>query len=199
MASDYQRVRDAIVYIEEHAEEQPSLDEVASHVGLSPGHFQRLFRRWAGVSPKRFLQHLTAARAKQLLRDSEPVLDTAFSVGLSGSGRLHDLMVSTEAVTPGEYKTRGEGLVIRHGLHETPFGTCFVAATDRGICAGSLPQRFRAWEMVAEFEREWAAATCVRDGAATESLVERVFAPTADEAAPLPLHVTGTNFQLKVW
>src|SRR5215217_9606756 len=133
-SEDYQRIEQAILYLENHYREQPSLEEVAANIGLSEFHFQRLFTRWAGVSPKRFLQFLTKEGAKDLLSRSENLLDTTHQVGLSSLGRLHDLFVTTEAVTPGEYKSRGAGLTIRYGIHPTPFGKCLIATTDRGIC-----------------------------------------------------------------
>ncbi len=199
MISDYERVRSAILYIQENAVDQPSLNDVAAHVNLSPYHFQRMFRRWAGVSPKRFLQHLTVSQAKELLRGSEAVLDTAFAVGLSGSGRLHDLMVSTEAVTPGEYKTRGDGVEIRYGVHETPFGGCLIAVTDRGICALKFLEHDGVSLALTELRDQWGRATLVPNDAVTAPLAEHVFDLAQGGGAPLSLHLVGTNFQLKVW
>ncbi|MDP2182256.1 MAG: methylated-DNA--[protein]-cysteine S-methyltransferase [Actinomycetota bacterium] len=199
MINDYERIKSAIIYIGENTSAQPTLDDVAAHVGLSPHHLQRLFRRWAGVSPKRFLQHLTASRAKDLLRDSAPVLDTAFAIGLSGSGRLHDLMVSTEAVTPGEYKSHGEGIEIRYGIHETPFGLCLIGVTARGICALRFLDPVDHANAIAELEREWKRASLIHDEGATLRFVERIFQGAATASEPLPLLLKGTNFQLKVW
>ena len=199
MDSDYARVKDAIMFIASNASEQPTLEDVAAHVGLSPYHFQRLFRRWAGVSPKRFLQHLNASRAKVLLRDSMPVLDTAFAVGLSGPGRLHDLIVMTEAVTPGEYAAHGDGIAIRYGVHETPFGPCLIAVTDRGICALRFTDEDNVENAVAELERDWRRATLVRDDSGTSASVRTIFDRAGDATGPLPLLLRGTNFQLKVW
>ena len=122
LSQDYLRIEQAIQYLEMHASAQPELSEIASAVGLSEYHFQRMFSRWAGISPKRFLQFLTKESAKQLLAKSENLLDTTFGVGLSSLGRLHDLFVTAEAVTPGEYKSGGAGLTIRYGLYDTPFG-----------------------------------------------------------------------------
>ena len=133
---DYLRIEQAILYLEKNAQNQPELSEIASAVGLSEYHFQRLFTRWAGISPKRFLQFVTRENAKELLDRSENLLDTTLQVGLSSLGRLHDLFVTTEAVTPGEYKSRGEGLTIRYGLHATPF--------ELGLrLAAGEPWRFR--------------------------------------------------------
>ena len=133
-SESYELIERAIQYIEAHVREQPELEEIASAVGLSEYHFQRLFTRWAGISPKRFMQFLTKERAKELLGQSENLLDTTHQVGLSSLGRLHDLFINTEAVTPGEYKTRGDGVTIRYGLHASPYGKCLVAVTERGIC-----------------------------------------------------------------
>src|SRR5271169_4529985 len=134
-AMDYRRVERALRFLNANYLQRPNLDEIAAHIHLSPFHFERLFQRWAGTSPKRFLQHLTKEHAKTLLQDSGSLLDTAYESGLSGTGRLHDLFVSCEAVTPGEYKRRGEGVTIHYGFHPTPFGECLLAKTDRGICA----------------------------------------------------------------
>src|SRR6266850_5783977 len=128
---DYERVEKAIQFLDAHRLHRPSLNEVAGHVHLSPYHFERLFQRWAGTSPKRFLQYLTKEYAKALLRDSKSLLDVACESGLSGAGRLHDLFVSCEAVTPGEYKLRGQNVTIRYGFHPTPFGECLLAKTER--------------------------------------------------------------------
>lgn len=130
--SDYARIADAIRFIASQVERQPTLDEIAAHVHLSPFHFQRLFSRWAGVTPKRYLQVLTLERAKALLQESRPLLEVADTLGLSSGSRLYDHFVQLEAVTPGEYKQRGAGLVIDHGVHDTPFGQAFVALTPRG-------------------------------------------------------------------
>jgi len=197
--TDYERVKSAIMYIEESASMQPTLEDVAAHVGLSRYHFQRVFRRWAGVSPKRFLQHLTASRAKALLRDSQPILDTAFAVGLSGPGRLHDLIVATDAVTPGEYKAHGEGITIRYGIHETPFGSCLIGVTDRGICALRFFDGPDSRDAIAELAQEWGLACIVRDDEGTRRLVESIFERAGASIEPLPLLLRGTNFQIRVW
>ena len=134
-ALDYQRVERAIAYLHRHAATQPELAEVARHVHLSEFHFQRLFMRWAGVSPKRFLQHLTLERAKQRIARAGSLLEVSAGAGLSGPGRLHDLFVTLEAMSPGEYKSGGAGLEITFGVHESPFGWGLIASTARGICA----------------------------------------------------------------
>ena len=134
LSDDYLRIEQAILYLENHYKDQPTLEDVAAHIGLSEYHFQKLFSQWAGVSPKRFLQFLTKENAKGLLNRSENLLDTTHQTGLSSLGRLHDLFVNTEAVSPGEYKSRGAGVAIRYGIHPSPFGKCLIATTDRGIC-----------------------------------------------------------------
>ncbi|TLM98889.1 MAG: methylated-DNA--[protein]-cysteine S-methyltransferase, partial [Actinobacteria bacterium] len=198
MPTDYERVRSAILYLAERAPEQPSLEDVAEHVGLSPSHFQRVFTRWAGVSPKRYVQYLSAVEAKRLLRESQPVLDTAFEVGLSGSGRLHDLMVTVEAMTPGEYARGGEGVSIVYGVHESPFGPCLIALTDRGVCALRFSDDPDAADAVAALAVEWPRADVRRDDGGTAEVVDRIFG-SLDADEPLSLALKGTNFQLRVW
>lgn len=198
--NDYQRIARAIHFLEEHKLDQPSLDDVAEHIGLSPFHFQRLFRRWAGVSPKRFLQFLTAEHAKQLLHDSASVLDTCFEVGLSSPGRLHDLMVSVEAVTPGEFKTGGEGLEIRFGFHDTPFGTCLIGLTERGICHLGFLDTKETEAARDELKRAWPEAELFEDANASRSVIQQIFGNSQSRTSePIPLLLIGTNFQLKVW
>jgi AraC family transcriptional regulator of adaptative response/methylated-DNA-[protein]-cysteine methyltransferase len=198
--TDYERVGRAISYLEEHRAEQPSLDDVAAVMGLSPHHGHRLFSRWVGTTPKRFLQYLTAEHAKRALRESRSVLDAAFDAGLSSPGRLHDLMVTIEAVSPGEYRADGEGLEIRWGDHPTPFGQALVAVTERGICALEFLAERKPPEAAAELAAAWPAATVRRDPESTAPVVDRAF-PQRDvqPAAPFHLLVRGTNFQLRVW
>lgn len=201
--SDYGRVAQAIEYLEGHYQQQPTLDEVAAHLHLSPFHLQRLFTRWAGVSPKRFVQYLTALHAKQLLADAHSVLDVAYETGLSSPGRLHDLLIATEAVTPGEFKSKGAGLAIRYGRHVTPFGDALLAVTERGICALSFLDdgvATRSWRnTVLGLHQQWAGATVTEDPAATQSVADQLFGDEAKAAQPVQLLLKGTNFQLKVW
>jgi AraC family transcriptional regulator of adaptative response/methylated-DNA-[protein]-cysteine methyltransferase len=196
LSEDYQRIAQAIAYIETHAERQPTLEEIAASVGLSEYHFQRLFSRWAGISPKRFLQFLTKENAKLLLAN-QSVLEATYAAGLSSPGRLHDLFVQAEAVTPGEYKSKGAGLEIAYGFHPTPFGECLLAATARGICFLAFVDGGNRDAALAELERDWEQATLTLDPARTEPYVEQIFSPAP--RAPLALHVRGTNFQMKVW
>ncbi len=198
-ACEYERVARAIRYLDQHADQRPSLDEVARHVGLSRYHFQRRFCRWAGVSPKRFLQFLTARQAQALLRSPRSLLEVALDVGLSGPGRLHDLIVAVDAVTPGDIRREGVGLTIRHGEHETPFGRCLIGVTHRGVCwlaflDGRAPRR--AHEAM---RSHWPGATFEEDERGTRRVVRRVFDRAGERTGPLPLLVRGTNFQLKVW
>jgi AraC family transcriptional regulator, regulatory protein of adaptative response / methylated-DNA-[protein]-cysteine methyltransferase len=193
-ASDYARIERAIRFLEDRHHEQPALEDLAGHLGLSPFHLQRLFSRWAGVSPKRFLQFLTVEHAKAALRESRSVLEAAYATGMSGPGRLHDLFVAVEAVTPGEFKSGGAGLTLRWGLSESPFGTCFLAATDRGVCALSFV-RGQA-EGLEALRTEWPSARLVEERREMVALTERIFS-SAGKAPGLLLK--GTNFQLKVW
>ena len=197
--SDYQRIAAAIAFIKQSALEQPSLDEVADHIGLSPYHFQRLFKRFAGVSPKRFLQHLTSSHAKTLLRTSKNILDTSFAVGLSSPSRLHDLLVSVEAVTPGEYKTGGENLQIEYGFHSTPFGRCLLATTKRGICRLDFYDQQRKEDLVEILCREWPNAIISPNENTTQNYIARIFNTNLEQPADLHLLLHGTNFQIKVW
>lgn len=195
-SEDYQRIEQAIRYLEEHYERQPELDEIAGYVGLSEYHFQRLFTRWVGISPKRFLQFLTKEGAKELLQHNN-VLDTAHSVGLSGPGRLHDLLVQTEAVTPGEYRARGAGLTIRYGFHPTPFGECLLGLTERGICHLGFTQTGRDAALT-NLLTDWKDAHLTEDTTATAPLVAPIFL-LGRSTTPIALFLRGTNFQLKVW
>jgi AraC family transcriptional regulator of adaptative response/methylated-DNA-[protein]-cysteine methyltransferase len=174
------------------------LGEIASAVGLSEFHFQRLFTRWAGISPKRFLQFVTRENAKELLDRSENLLDTTLQVGLSSLGRLHDLFVTTEAVTPGEYKSRGAGLTIRYGLHATPFGKCLIGVTERGICQLGFIQTSEA-EALDELVKSWKEARMIEDYRATAPLIEPIFDLNHRGEHALHLYLRGTNFQIKVW
>jgi AraC family transcriptional regulator of adaptative response/methylated-DNA-[protein]-cysteine methyltransferase len=198
LSEDYLRIEQAILYLENHAHTQPELGEIASAVGLSEYHFQRIFSRWAGISPKRFLQFLTKEGAKELLAQSENLLDTTYGVGLSSLGRLHDLFVTTEAVTPGEYKSGGAGLTIRYGLHDTPFGKALIGTTERGICHLSFVQTSEG-KAIDTLVVEWQQARMVEDHKATAPLVEPIFDLSKRGNTPLRLHLRGTNFQLKVW
>ncbi len=203
-ADHYRRIEQALRFLSENFERQPSLAEVARAVHLSPFHFERLFKLWAGVTPKRFLQFLTLEYAKDLLRDSSSVLAAAHAAGLSGPGRLHDLFVAVDAVTPGEFKLGGAGLTIFYGVHETPFGDAFVAATARGIVRFDfvdLPQTGPSREALrADLAASWPHAELQEQPAVTRPYVQQILAHGRSTAeTPLHLLLRGTNFQLKVW
>jgi AraC family transcriptional regulator of adaptative response/methylated-DNA-[protein]-cysteine methyltransferase len=198
LAGDYQRIERAIEFLEENLRRQPSLTEVASAAGLSEFHFQRLFGRWVGISPKRFLQFLTKEYARGLLERSRNLLDATYEAGLSGPSRLHDLFVSCEAVTPGQVRARGEGLAVSWGVHPSPFGRCLLAVTDRGICSLHFVQdegQAAGWLQLA-----WPRARLRKAPELTAPYVQRVF-PFRPGTVPAPLHlyVRGTNFQIQVW
>lgn len=210
-ATDDKRIRHALAWLEANVKRQPTLDELAAELDLSPYHLQRLFTRWAGISPKRFLQAVTVARARALLRDSRPVLDASFEAGLSGPGRLHDLFVHVEAMTPGEYKEQGTGVKIRYGRHDSPFGPCLIAMTERGVCALEFldegmtgPGAEDNWSMedaLASLRRHWPWATFEEDPAAAGHTGQLVFDRSlrTSEDGELRLHLKGTNFQVQVW
>ena len=197
--NDYARIEKAMAYMVAHAVAQPNLETVAAHVHLSAFHFQRLFCRYAGISPKRFLQALTLERGKQLIQSSASLLDIAHSLGLSGGSRLYDHFVQLEAVTPGEYKRQGEGIEIAYGVHETPLGSMFVAVTPRGICRMAFVDSTNEEELLARLAKEWPRSTFSHSLDATRFAVEKLFAKPGESAASLSLHVTGTNFQIAVW
>ena len=200
LSQDYQLVEQAILFLERNFKQQPGLNEVAASVGLSEYHFQRLFSRWVGISPKRFLQFLTKEHAKRLLEESENLLETAYESGLSGPGRLHDSFVSCEAVTPGEYKLAGEGLQIVYGFHPSPFGECLIARTERGICSLSFIREGEREQALNDLRQNWKHADLIEDPAATFPLVHQICSQKWDlESSPLHLYLRGTNFQIKVW
>lgn len=200
LESDYARVEQALAFLHENYHRQPTLEEIASSVSLSEYHFQRLFSRWVGISPKRFLQYLTKEHAKELLAQSDDLLSVAYEAGLSGPGRLHDLFVSCEAVTPGEYKAQGAGLQIAYGFHMTPFGECLVGATERGICALNFLYSSSHGQALERLQRNWPQAEVIEDPARTRPLVEQIFGLSHQPpGAPLSLYLKGTNFQIKVW
>jgi AraC family transcriptional regulator of adaptative response/methylated-DNA-[protein]-cysteine methyltransferase len=200
LAEDYLRIEQAILYLESRFKTQPSIEELAASLGLSESHFQRIFTRWAGVSPKRFLQFLTKESAKELLDRSENLLTATHQLGLSSLGRLHELFVTTEAVSPGEYKSRGAGVTIRYGIHPTPFGKCLIAATERGICHLSFVQTSEG-EAIDRLVEEWRQAEVIEDYKATVPFVGPIFdlQYSVQRGEPLKVYLRGTNFQLKVW
>ncbi|MDX2126849.1 MAG: methylated-DNA--[protein]-cysteine S-methyltransferase [Aeromonas hydrophila] len=197
--SDYARIADAIRFISSQVARQPTLDEIAAHVHLSPFHFQRLFSRWAGVTPKRYLQVLTLERAKALLQESRPLLEVADTLGLSSGSRLYDHFVQLEAVTPGEYKQRGAGLVIDHGVHDTPFGQAFVALTPRGVCNFSFFNDQAPQTPLSALAQSWPEAELREAPSRTQGVIHTMFDSSKAPDRPISLHVSGTNFQISVW
>ncbi|QWL70057.1 methylated-DNA--[protein]-cysteine S-methyltransferase [Aeromonas hydrophila] len=197
--SDYARIADAIRFIASQVARQPTLDEIAAHVHLSPFHFQRLFSRWAGVTPKRYLQVLTLERAKALLQESRPLLEVADTLGLSSGSRLYDHFVQLEAVTPGEYKQRGAGLVIDHGVHDTPFGQAFVALTPRGVCNFSFLDDQAPQTPLTTLAHNWPEAELRESPSRTQGVIHTMFDSSKAPDRPISLHVSGTNFQISVW
>jgi AraC family transcriptional regulator of adaptative response/methylated-DNA-[protein]-cysteine methyltransferase len=192
--TNYERVEKVIRYIEEHAVSQPSLAELAAVAGLSEFHFHRLFTRWAGTTPKSFLKYLTGERAKELLRQGG-VLHASLEAGLSGPGRLHDLLVTVDGVTPGQYKSRGRGMVVSHGFHETPFGLALLGLTERGVCHLSFVKPSERARALAGLKRRWPLATFKPAPAATAAVAARIFR----RRGSVPVLMSGTPFQLKVW
>ncbi|MEJ2721295.1 MAG: methylated-DNA--[protein]-cysteine S-methyltransferase [bacterium] len=200
MDTDFERIGAALEYLETHAREQPGLNDVAAHVHLSPYHFQRLFKRWVGISPKRFLQYLTVNHAKQILSQSRTVLDATYDAGLSSPGRLHDLFVGMDAVTPGEYRAGGKDIEIRYGAHASPFGTCLLAVTERGVCGLSFHDDRWCEDGLEYLRHLWPLSRIRRDPSATRPVFEILFSDPEDPTRyRLTLHVKGTNFQIKVW
>ncbi len=197
--SDYDRIAEAIAFIVKRAASQPTLAEIAAHVHLSPFHFQRLFCRWAGVSPKRFLQVLTLERAKQLLGESKPLLEVSDSLGLSSGSRLYDHFVHLEAVTPGEYRMGGAGLIIEHAVQDTPFGKAFIAITPKGICNFSFLDSANASGHLADLRKKWPHAVIHENRQRTLAVVQTMFGGERKPDRPASLYVSGTNFQVSVW
>ena len=197
-AVNYKRIEQAISYITENYTEQPSLKEIASSVHLSEFHFQRMFQRWAGITPKKFMQFLTIGYAKKALRESQPLLDVAYDAGYSSASRLYDLFVSFEGVTPGEYKEFGRNLEIRYGYYNSPFGECLIAVTGKGVCWLSfVDDRARASELE-RLAGHWSESKITRDDNAIRTAGNRIFR-SGGRKSELSCFVKGTRFQIKVW
>jgi AraC family transcriptional regulator of adaptative response/methylated-DNA-[protein]-cysteine methyltransferase len=197
---DYAIVRRAIAYISEHWRAQPEVEQVAHAVGVTPDELHHLFRRWAGLTPKAFLQAITLDAARKLLRDSASVLDATYEVGLSGPGRLHDLFVTHEAMSPGEWKSGGEGLTISYGFHASPFGIALVMATPRGLAGLAFGDAGEEKAMLADMTPRWAKASYVEDKSITAPLAARIFDPRAWRPdRPLRIVMIGTDFEVRVW
>ena len=194
---DYQRIASAITYIREHSSEQPSLDSIAAHIHLSPFHFQRMFKEWAGVSPKKFLQYISVQHARQLLQQDHTIADVSFETGLSGTSRLHDLFVSIEAMTPGEFKNGGEHLLIDYTFTETVFGKIIIAATSKGVCKiDFIEDHFSA---IDNLKQIWPNALLKENINKHHQSVINFFKQDWNDLPQIKLHLKGTPFQLKVW
>ncbi|WP_339374257.1 methylated-DNA--[protein]-cysteine S-methyltransferase [Oscillatoria nigro-viridis] len=199
-SEDYHRIAGAIAFMRQNHLNQPNLATVAQHAGLSEYHFQRLFTQWAGISPKRFLQYLTVEYAKSKITQSKSLLDLTLDVRLSSPGRLHDLFVNLEAMSPGEFKAGGAGLQIRYGIHDTPFGKSLIATTARGICNLYFLDTTDEQTAAQRLRLTWKNAEIIRDEPTTQSLRDLIFnSETLSEQKPLTLLVKGTNFQIQVW
>jgi AraC family transcriptional regulator of adaptative response/methylated-DNA-[protein]-cysteine methyltransferase len=198
--TDYEMVRRAIAFISEQWRAQPEIDAIAEAAGVSATELHHLFRRWAGLTPKAFLQALTLDHARALLRDSASVLDATFEVGLSGPGRLHDLFVTHEAMSPGEWKSGGEGLTIHYGFHPSPFGTALIMATERGLAGLAFADPGGDKAALADMQRRWPKAACVEDVARTGPLARRIFDQELWRAdQPLRVVLIGTDWEVRVW
>ncbi len=196
---NYQRIEQAIRYLEENFKRQPALDEVAEKIHVSPFHFQRMFTEWAGISPKRFLQFLTIDFLKERLQESKNLVEAAEAAGLSSQSRVYDLFTTLEAVTPQEYKQRGAGIRIEYGFHATPFGICLIGVTERGICWLSfLTNDQDPRTELEQMKQHWNNSIFHEDHLLTQAFVEKVFSANAS-SQKLHLFVKGTNFQVKVW
>src|SRR6201998_349930 len=199
-AADYDVVRRAIGHISGHWREQPEIEAIAEAAGVTPTELHHLFRRWAGLTPKAFLQALTLDGAPQLLRDSASVLDATYEVGLSGPGRLHDLFVTHEAMSPGEWKAGGGGLTLRYGFHPSPFGTAIVMTSGRGLSGLAFADSGEEQVALADMQGRWPRATYVEDSARTAAVVKRIFDPSQwQPEQPLRVVLLGTDWEVRVW
>lgn len=198
LSRDYRRVEAIIHYLDENHVAQPDLDTIARRVGISESRLQRLFSQWAGISPKRFLQHITLEHNKELLKSSHSILDVGFEAGLSSSSRVHDLFVQCHAVTPGEYRRGGEGMSFYCGFHPSPFGECLVVCNERGLTHLLFIADSRQSAMM-EVKNQWPAAKFIRDNSATQVYVDKIFSSQWSEKDPLYVNIKGTGLQLQVW
>jgi len=197
MANNYPLIEEALQYIEQNVHAQPELENIAAHLKISPYHLQRTFKEWVGISPKRFLQFLTIENARKHLADSRSVLDASFESGLSGPGRIHDLFVSIDAVTPGEFKALGDGLKIEFGIHDSIFGKCILAITSRGLCFMGFYSSDSKEALIMDMTSRFPKANFIESSLATEPYFEAIF--NREKQSQISIFVKGTNFQIKVW
>lgn len=195
----YRQMGRAIRFLADHYQEQPTLDEAASAAGLSPFHFQRLFTRYVGISPKNFVGHLTLDHAKSELANGASVLEAALDAGLSGPSRLHDLALKIEAMTPGEYARGGEGLVIEYGFHPSPFGTALLMTTGKGLCGLAFADDGEEDAALADMKARWPKAEYREGSGRARALAEQIFDAARGNDVPIGLHLLGTPWQIKVW
>lgn len=199
-AADYTLVRDTIQFISERWRDQPELETIAAAVGTDATYLHRVFTRWAGLTPKAFVQALTLDQARRMLNDSASILDTAYEVGLSGPGRLHDLFVTHEAMSPGAYKARGGGVTIAYGFHSSPFGTAVVMATDRGLAGLAFADPGEEQKAFEDMATRWPAASFVQDSAVTAPFARQIFDPSFwNHDRPMRLVFIGSDFEVRVW
>lgn len=199
---DYELIRRAIAFLSKTWTEQPSLDQLAAHLDLSPAHCQKLFKRWCGLSPKEFVQAITVDHARNLLGGASSVLSTAYEVGLSGGSRLHDLFVSHEAMTPGDYKRRGDGLDMAYGFHASPFGEALIIATDRGLAGLAFVDEDKGQtqqDALADMTQRWPKARFVPAPEKTAKFARQIFNPSGSKEQPIRLIMIGTDFEVRVW
>lgn len=193
---NYNRVEEAIKFLTDNFKQQPSLYDVANNSSVSPFHFQKIFTEWAGISPKKFLQYLTVEELKKELNKANNLVEAAERVGLSAQSRVYDLFVNIEAVTPNEFKTKGEGIEIEYGIHNTPFGECLIASTPRGICNLNFIEN-NLDRLLSDLHSDWQNASIKKNQAATKAIASTIFSP--DKKEKIKLLVKGTPFQIKVW
>ncbi|MGI9534173.1 MAG: methylated-DNA--[protein]-cysteine S-methyltransferase [Thermodesulfobacteriota bacterium] len=199
-SSDYEKIEKAILYLSNNYQEKPGLKKVANAIGLSEPHTHRLFKRWAGLTPKQFMQFIAKENVKKILSDSKNLLDASVSSKLSSQSRLYDLFVTYEAVTPGEFKTGGNNLDINYGFHQTQFGKCLIGITNRGICYLSFLSGRDKDRYLNDLRNRWENASINENSKATSVFVDRIFKRNKrSRAKPFQLHLKGTNFQIKVW
>lgn len=197
---DYERVRSVLANLTENWRDQPSLEDLARPVGLEPEQLQRLFSRWAGLTPKAFLQALTLDHARAMLKDSASILETSLEVGLSGPGRLHDLFVTHEGMSPGAYKTKGSGVVISYGFHPSPFGLALVMVTIQGLCGLGFSDAGGETASLADMQRRWPNASYIENSAQTAPYAAQIFAPEKwQDGQPLRVTFIGSDFEIRVW